>query len=141
MNYQITEATKISLAHLITEGKEIAERENIPASKFFDPELSAASVAVSRYDEAHRDWLEANEDEQRKGRATNEMNIEIKAGQRSPDSVPCLLCPVCSSDSAVTCINIPGPGSYPTGKAGYASRFWRRERRRNVEHNDIRPSL
>ncbi len=26
------------------------------------------------------------------------MNIEIKAGKRSPDSVPCLLCPVCSSD-------------------------------------------
>jgi hypothetical protein len=26
------------------------------------------------------------------------MNIEIKAGKRSPDSVPCLICPVCSSD-------------------------------------------
>jgi hypothetical protein len=63
MNYPITEATKISLAHLITEGKEIAERENIPASKFFDPDLLAASVAVSRYDEARRACLEANEDE------------------------------------------------------------------------------
>jgi hypothetical protein len=38
-------------------------RENIPPSKYFDPDLSAASVAVSRYDEAHRVWIEANEDE------------------------------------------------------------------------------
>ena len=57
------EVAKISFVQLIAEGKEIVERENIPASKFFDPDLSAASLAVSRYDEAHRAWLEANEDE------------------------------------------------------------------------------
>jgi hypothetical protein len=57
------ELAKLSLAQLIAEGKEILERENIPLSKFFDPDLSAASVAVSRHDEAHRAWLEANEDE------------------------------------------------------------------------------
>jgi hypothetical protein len=27
-----------------------------------------------------------------------EKNVEIKAGQRGSDSIPCLLCPVCSSD-------------------------------------------
>jgi hypothetical protein len=57
------EVTKISLAQLIAEGEEIVERENIPASKLFNPDLSAASLAVSRYDEAHRARLEANEDE------------------------------------------------------------------------------
>jgi len=28
-----------------------------------DPNLWAASIAVSHYDEAHRRWIEANEDE------------------------------------------------------------------------------
>src|SRR5262245_28281808 len=50
-------------ARLIAEGREIMRRENIPPSKYFDPDLSAASVAVSRYDEAHRVWIEASEDE------------------------------------------------------------------------------
>jgi hypothetical protein len=53
----------ISLAQLVAKGKEIIERENIPPSKYFDPDLWAASVAVSHYDEAHKEWLEANEDE------------------------------------------------------------------------------
>jgi hypothetical protein len=52
------EVANIPLAQLITEGKEIIERENIPLSKSFDQELWAASVAVSRYDEAHREWVE-----------------------------------------------------------------------------------
>jgi len=56
------EVGSISLAQLVAEGKEIIERENIPPSKF-DLDLWAASVAVSRYDQAHREWLEANEDE------------------------------------------------------------------------------
>jgi hypothetical protein len=57
------EVTKISLAQLIAEGKEIVERENIPTSKNFNSDLSAAAVAVSRYDGTHQAWLEANEDE------------------------------------------------------------------------------
>ncbi len=56
------EVANISLTQLVPEGKEIIERENIPPSKYFDPDLWAASFAVSRYDEAHRVWLEANED-------------------------------------------------------------------------------
>jgi hypothetical protein len=56
------EIANISLAQLVAEGKVIIERENIPPSKF-DLDLWAASVAVSRYDQAHREWLEANEDE------------------------------------------------------------------------------
>jgi hypothetical protein len=56
------EVAHISLAQLVAEGKEIIERENIPPSKF-DPDLWAASVAVSRYDKAHKEWLEANEEE------------------------------------------------------------------------------
>lgn len=60
------ELAKLSLAQLIAEGKEIVEREGIPPSKFFDPDLWAASLAVLRYDEAHRAWLEANEDEHRR---------------------------------------------------------------------------
>jgi hypothetical protein len=58
------EVAHVPLTQLIAEGKEIIEREQIPPSKYFDPNLGAASVAVSRYDEAHREWLEANEDEQ-----------------------------------------------------------------------------
>ena len=56
------ELANLPLAQLVAEGKEIIERENIPPSKF-DPDLWAASVAVSRYDQTHREWLEANEDE------------------------------------------------------------------------------
>jgi hypothetical protein len=55
--------SNIPLAQLVAHGKEIIERENIPPTKF-DPDLWAASIAVSRYDEAHRRWLEANEDDQ-----------------------------------------------------------------------------
>ena len=58
------EVATISLAQLVAEGKEIIERENILPSTYFDPDIWAASVAVSRYDQAHREWLEANEDEQ-----------------------------------------------------------------------------
>lgn len=57
------ELANIPLAQLVAEGKEIIEHENLPPSKF-DPDLWAATVAVSRYDEAHRVWLEANEDKQ-----------------------------------------------------------------------------
>ena len=48
------EVATISLAQLVTEGKKIIERENIPPSKYFDQDIWAASVAASRYDEAHR---------------------------------------------------------------------------------------
>ena len=57
------EVANIPLAQLVAEGKEIIERENIPPSTRFDLDPWAGSVAVSRYDEAHRVWLEANEDE------------------------------------------------------------------------------
>jgi len=55
--------SNIPLAQLVAEGKEIIERENIPPSSRFDLDLWAASVAVSPYDEAHRVWSVANEDE------------------------------------------------------------------------------
>jgi hypothetical protein len=55
--------SNIPLAQLVAEGKKIIERENLPASERFDMDLWAASITVSRYDEAHRVWLEANEDE------------------------------------------------------------------------------
>jgi len=48
------EEAHILLAQLVAEGREIMERENIPPSEYFDPGLSAASVAVSRYDEVRR---------------------------------------------------------------------------------------
>jgi hypothetical protein len=57
------EIANISLAQLVAEGKKIIERENIPPSKYVDADLWAASVAVSRYDKAHKEWLETNEDE------------------------------------------------------------------------------
>lgn len=50
--------TKIPLEQLIIEGKEIMERENIEPSKIFDADIYAASIAVTRYDEAHRRWVE-----------------------------------------------------------------------------------
>jgi len=56
------EAVNIPLAQLIAEGEEIIRRENIPPSKLFDQEFGAAALAVLRYDEAHRQWLEANQD-------------------------------------------------------------------------------
>jgi hypothetical protein len=37
-------------------------------------------------------------DQQRLVSLLQPPKIEIKAGRRSPDSIPCLLCPVCSSD-------------------------------------------
>jgi hypothetical protein len=37
-------------------------------------------------------------DQQRLVKLLHPPNIEIKAGRRGPGSVPCLLCPVCSSD-------------------------------------------
>jgi hypothetical protein len=57
------EVANISPAQLVAEGKEIIERDNIPPSKYFDPDLWAAAVAVGRYDRAHREWIEANEGE------------------------------------------------------------------------------
>src|SRR5262245_4659547 len=71
------EVAIISLAQLVAEGKEIIERENIPPSKYFDLDLWAASVAVSRYDEAHRTWLEANEDDHRR-RVRNEVRENVR---------------------------------------------------------------
>jgi hypothetical protein len=57
------EVTRIPLAQLVAEGKEIIERENLPPANFAGPDLWAAAVAVGRYDQAHREWIEANEDE------------------------------------------------------------------------------
>jgi hypothetical protein len=71
------ELANIPLAQLVAEGKEIIERENLPPSKF-DPDLWAATVAVSRYDEAHRVWLEANEDEQMRAiRTQAQENVRL----------------------------------------------------------------
>jgi hypothetical protein len=59
------EAAHIPLAQLIAEGKEIAEREGLqPKTQGVNLDLWAASIAVSRYDEEHRRWFGANEDEQ-----------------------------------------------------------------------------
>jgi hypothetical protein len=71
------EFARISLAQLIAEGEKIMERENIPPSKLFDPDLSAAAVATSRYDEAYRDWVEANEDEHMR-RIRNEAREKVR---------------------------------------------------------------
>jgi hypothetical protein len=49
---------KIPLNQLIAEGREIIEREGLQPSKTFDESAWAASVAVARYDEAHRRWVE-----------------------------------------------------------------------------------
>jgi hypothetical protein len=59
------EVAHIPLAQLIAEGREIANREGLqPKTQGVNLDLWIASIAVSRYDEAHRRWLEANEDEQ-----------------------------------------------------------------------------
>ena len=59
------ELAHIPLAQLIAEGKEIAEREGLqPKTQGVNLDLWAASIAVSHYDEAHRLWIEANEDDQ-----------------------------------------------------------------------------
>lgn len=60
------EETKIPLDQLIAEGKEIIERESLPPpkTKGFEPDLWAASVAVTRYDEAHRQWVEAEKNKE-----------------------------------------------------------------------------
>lgn len=71
------EIASISLAQLVAEGKEIIERENIPPTKFA-PDLWAASVAVSRYDLAHREWLKANEDQHMRAiRIQAEENVRL----------------------------------------------------------------
>lgn len=59
------EVAHIPLAQLIAEGKEIVEREGLqPKTQGVNLDLWAGSIAVTRYDEAHRRWLEANEDDQ-----------------------------------------------------------------------------
>jgi len=51
------ERVRIPLDQLIAEGKEIIEREGLkPKTPGLDPDLRAASVALSRFDEAHREW-------------------------------------------------------------------------------------
>jgi hypothetical protein len=60
------EEVKIPLDRLIAEGREIIEREGLRPSKTFDENAWAASVAVARYDEAHRRWVEENRDKQNK---------------------------------------------------------------------------
>jgi hypothetical protein len=50
----------IPLDRLIAEGREIVQRENLrPKTEGVDPDLWAATVALGRYDEAHRQWAEA----------------------------------------------------------------------------------
>jgi hypothetical protein len=72
------EIANISLAQLVAEGKEIIARDKIPQSSTFDPDLWAASVAASRYDQAHREWLEANEDEHmRQTRIQAQENVRL----------------------------------------------------------------
>lgn len=54
------EEVKIPLEQLIREGKEIIEREGLFPSSRFSEEMHAASIAVARYDEAHRQWVAGN---------------------------------------------------------------------------------
>jgi hypothetical protein len=64
------EQVKIPLEQLIAEGKEIIEREGMeyPDQKNtlvrfpVNRDMWAATIAVSRYDEAHRRWVEASKD-------------------------------------------------------------------------------
>jgi len=56
--------TKIPLEQLIREGKEIIEREGLFPSSRFNEEMHAASIAVARYDEAHRRWVEENKNKE-----------------------------------------------------------------------------
>lgn len=58
------EETKIPLDQLIAEGREVIKREGLPLSEIFNEEMWAASVAVARYDEAHRRWVEGNKDKE-----------------------------------------------------------------------------
>lgn len=69
---------RIPLAQLITEGREIVERENIPPSQYFSADLWAAAIAVARYDEEHRRWLEENEDEHMRAiRSQAQENVRL----------------------------------------------------------------
>jgi hypothetical protein len=52
---------KIPVERLIAEGKYIIEQEGIPTSKIFDLKAFAASVAVAKYDQAHREWIDAHQ--------------------------------------------------------------------------------
>ncbi len=54
--------TKIPLEQLIREGMEIIKREGLFPSNRFSEEMHAACIAVARYDEAHRRWVEENKD-------------------------------------------------------------------------------
>jgi hypothetical protein len=54
-------------------------------------------------------------------KASRGPNIEIEAGQRSPDSLPCLLCPVCSSDMVE--MRRPKRESHEKGAEGLSIEF------------------
>jgi hypothetical protein len=72
------EVVHIPPAQLIAEGKEIAAREGLrPKTQGVNLSLWAASIAVWRYSEAHRQWLEANKDEQTRA-------IENQAQENGP---------------------------------------------------------
>jgi hypothetical protein len=60
--------TKIPLEQLIREGKEIIKSEGLFPSSRFSEEMHAASIAVTRYDEAHRRWVEENKDKEKKNK-------------------------------------------------------------------------
>jgi len=62
------EEVKIPLDQLIAEGREIIKRENIPPSILFNEEMHAASIAVTRYAEAHRRWVEENKNKENTNR-------------------------------------------------------------------------
>jgi len=81
------EVVHIPLAQLIAEGKEIADREGLqPKTQGVNLNLWAASIAVSRYNEAHRQWLEANKDEQMRaiGNQAQENRHSNGSGPKPP---------------------------------------------------------
>jgi len=51
------ERVRVPLDQLIAEGREIIERENLPPSSL-DPDMWAATVALGRRDQTHREWAE-----------------------------------------------------------------------------------
>jgi hypothetical protein len=60
------EAVTIPLAQLNAEGQSVIEGEQIRPSKNYATVIWAAAVALSRYDQAHSEWLEVNEGEHRR---------------------------------------------------------------------------
>src|SRR5215831_4267724 len=52
------ERVRVPLERLIAEGEAVLERGEAEPSKLFNADMWAASVALARHDEDHRQWLE-----------------------------------------------------------------------------------